>query len=250
MLLEIYSEPLFWLFPVAGSAISMVAFLVFSVPMTLVAWADPPMLRGRRIQGARGNPQQWVWPSVRQWLVNNALLTTLVMASWPLLRLSGVHAGPWPPLWSIALQVVVFIYLDDFLFYWLHRALHTQGLYRRIHAVHHRLTTPWAIGAHYMHPVEFILTGTLTIVGPILAGSHIVVLWILVAFRQWIAAEGHCGYRIPWNPSHLFPGYGGNEFHDFHHSRFTGNYSGFLGYVDRIFGTTSEGYLDAIGREG
>ena len=31
MLLEIYSEPLFWLFPVAGSAISMVAFLVFSV---------------------------------------------------------------------------------------------------------------------------------------------------------------------------------------------------------------------------
>jgi hypothetical protein len=35
---EIYSEPLFWLFPVAGTVLSVVAFLAFSLPLTLLAW--------------------------------------------------------------------------------------------------------------------------------------------------------------------------------------------------------------------
>ena len=245
----LFDDPLFWLFPVAGSAISMGAFMLFAIPMTWVAWRDPASLRHRRIQGRRGSPENYVWPSIHRWVVNNAIMTVLIIGAWPLLRLTAVHAGPLPPWWQIAGQLVVFIYIDDFLYYWMHRSMHGKELYKRVHSVHHRLTTPWAIGAHYMHPIEFVLTATITLAAPVLVGSHVVTIWLLVAFRQWIAAEGHCGYRIPYNPSHLFPGYGGNEFHDFHHSRFVGNYSGFLGWFDRVMGTTSAGYLEAVGAE-
>ena len=47
-------------------------------------------------------------------------------------------------------------------------------------------------------------------------------LWLWFAFRQWEAAEGHCGYEFPWTPTHLFPGNDGARHHDFHHARVRG----------------------------
>jgi hypothetical protein len=38
---EIYTEPLFWLFPVASTLIAVAAFLAFAVPFTLLAWKQP-----------------------------------------------------------------------------------------------------------------------------------------------------------------------------------------------------------------
>ncbi|MCO4745833.1 MAG: sterol desaturase family protein [Proteobacteria bacterium] len=235
-------DPLFWSFPVAAWLVSTFAFPVFAIPLTLLAWMDPPSLRHRRIQGSRGKPQRWIVPGIGHWARNNAIMGVVTLAAWPLLRLSGVHDGPLDPWWQIAASVVFFVYLDDALYYVMHRTLHHPRLYKHVHAVHHRVTTPWAGSGLYMHPIEYCLTGALVLVGPLLLGSHVVTLCIWVGIRQWIAAEGHCGYRIPLNPSHLFPGYSGNDFHDAHHAKFTGNYSGFLGYIDRWLGTNSKGF--------
>lgn len=233
-------DPLFWSFPVATWLVSTFSFLVFALPLTLLAWLDPPSLRHRRIQGDRGKPASWVLPGLGHWARNNAVMGVVTIGAWPLLRLSGIHEGPLPAWWVVLGSVICFVYLDDALYYVMHRTLHHKRLYKHVHAVHHRVTTPWAAAGLYMHPVEYALTGALTLVGPLLFGSHVLTLWIWVAFRQWIAAEGHCGYRIPLNPSHLFPGYQGNDFHDRHHARFVGNYSGFLGYIDTWLGTRSD----------
>jgi 4-alpha-methyl-delta7-sterol-4alpha-methyl oxidase len=232
-----YTDPLFVWFPLVTSAISMGAFLTFAVPLTWLAWTDPPWFARYRIQSRRGRADRIIGPSLRWWLLDNALMTALVVIAWPLLRTSGVHLGPAPPWWEVAGSVVAFVYLDDFLYYWMHRAFHTPWLYAKVHRVHHLLTTPWAIGAHYMHPVEFIATGSLALLGPILLDSHVVTVWVWIVWRQWEAAEGHCGYAFPFNPGHLFPGYGGTVFHDLHHAKFKGNYSGFLGWFDRVAGT-------------
>lgn len=241
-----YSERLFWLFPIATSLISMAAFLLFALPLTWIAYRDSPRWRRYRIQNKHREATEIIGPSIKSWLTNNLVMTALVVAAWPLLRLAPVHAGPLPPSYVIALQVVGLIYLDDFLFYWMHRLLHHKRLYKHVHVVHHRIPAPWAISAHYMHPVEFVATGTLALVGPVLIGAHVATIWIWIAFRQWEAAEGHSGYSFPWNPSHLFPGYGGTEYHDFHHAKFVGNYAGFLGYLDRFFGTYAKGYREAV----
>lgn len=242
--LDIYREPLFWWFAVGTVAVSALAFLLFSAVLTWLAWKEPAWVKARRIQTRRPRGQKLVWPSLGRFSSNNLIMLASVAASWPLLRMSGVHMGELPPIWIIVLQVYAFIYIDDFLYYWMHRALHTKWLYRHVHALHHRVVTPWAITGNYLHPVEFVLTGTLALAGPVLFSSHIVTIWIWFAFRQWEASEGHCGFDLPLAPTRLVPFSVGAAHHDFHHAKFRGNYAGFLPIWDRAFGTLSEGYAE------
>lgn len=243
-----YRDPLFWAFPVASIVVSMAAFAVFAAGLTWIAWAEPAWARPYRLQSRPPREQRLVGASVRWWLVNNGLLAVATLAAWPLLRRSAIHMGPLPAWWVVLGQVAFFVYLDDFLYYWFHRAMHGRWLFRHVHAWHHRIRTPWAVTGHYMHPVEYALTGTLALVGPLLVGAHVVTLWLWLAFRQWEAAEGHAGYEFRWTPTHLFPGNDGARHHDFHHARVRGNYAGFFPIWDRVFGTYAAGYAPAPAR--
>lgn len=240
---ELYRDPRFLWIALGGTAVSMGAFALFAAPLTLLAWRDPPSLRKYRIQ--RDGPareQKLVGPSITRWLVNNLAMLATVTLGWPLLSRSAIHLGDAPPWWLVACEVTLFVYLDDFLFYWMHRALHTPWLFRHVHAVHHRIRTPWAVTGHYSHPAEYVATGLLALAGPALVGAHVYALWAWVAVRQWEAAEGHCGYDFPWSPSHLLPGSDGARHHDAHHAKVHGNFAGFLAHVDGWFGTYSKGY--------
>jgi len=245
-LVDTYRDPLFVPFAIGSIAVSVVAFVAFAAPLTWLAWRDPDWARRYRLQSRAPREQQLVAGSIGWGLVNDLCLGLATVASWPLLRLSGVHMGPLPAWWVIVGQLVFFVYLDDFLYYWFHRAMHGRWLYKRVHSWHHRIVTPWAITGHYMHPVEYVLTGSVALLGPLLLGSHVVVLWIWFAFRQWEAAEGHSGYEFAWTPTHAFPGNDGARHHDFHHARVRGNYAGFFPIWDRAFGTFAKGY--AVGR--
>jgi plant 4alpha-monomethylsterol monooxygenase len=239
-LLEIYTAPRFFLIPVLSSLISIAAFALFAIPMTWLAVREPAWLRPRRLQKKRADPVKIIGPSVRRWLANNALLTALLVVSWPLLRLSGLHSGPLPSPLVVLGQLLLFIVIDDFLYYWMHRLMHTTWMYRRIHIVHHRHRTPLAISGHYMHPVEFLATAGLMMLGPALVGSHVLTLYLWVIMRQWEAAEGHSGYRLPLTAA--LPFSDGAAHHDAHHASFRGNYAGFLPHIDRLLGTLVPGY--------
>lgn len=257
-----YQDPRFWFIPVATVLLSMGSFLLFAVPLTLLAARDPAWARRWRIQTTRGAPglsdrdaeargilvqgPRMVRQSLYQWLVNNAWMTAGALAAWPLMSLSKIHLGPLPAWWVLLLQLLFCIYLDDFLYYWMHRAMHGRFLLRHVHGRHHRVLAPWAITGHYMHPVEYVLTGTLAFIGPALLGAHVALLWIWIAFRQWEAAEGHCGYALPFSPTRWLPGSHGALHHDFHHARVRGNYAGFLGIWDRVFGTEVRNYRDSL----
>lgn len=243
-----YREPLFWLYPVASVLISMFAFMLFAGPLTWLAAKAPPAFERYRIQSRRPKPQTLLWPSIKWWFLNNVLLALSVILAWPLLRLTGVHAGPLPAWYIVVAQLLFFIFLDDFLFYWAHRTLHTPWLFKRIHGWHHTIYTPWAVTGHYMHPLEYIITGSVALIGPILLSSHVVTLWIWFTFRQWEAAEGHCGYELPYTPTHLLPFNDGAVHHDVHHARVKGNYAGFLVWTDWLFGTLARGYRDEVGK--
>ncbi len=242
-------DPLFWAFPVGASLVSMVAFLLFALPLTWVAWKQPAWAEPHRIQSRRAPVVKDTRRGLAQWLLNNAVLSVLVLASWPLIALTSVHLGPAPPLWVVLAQLVFFVFLDDFLFYWMHRTLHHPRLYKRIHAVHHRVVTPCAATGHYMHPVEYVLTASLMLLGPLLVGAHVGVLYAWVVIRQWEAAEGHCGYSFPWSPTNWLPAFDGPDHHDFHHKRFRGNFAGYLPWTDRVFGTEVAEYTAHRGRD-
>ncbi len=244
-LLAMYREPMFLLYPVATLLLSIVAFLAFALPWTWLAWKNPLWARKYRIQQDREiDVQRWFLPSLGRIAVNSSITFALLLLTWPVLRLSGVHWGALPDWYVVIAQLVFFIFLDDFLYYWMHRAMHLPWLYKHVHIVHHRPTTPCAIAGNYFHPAEFIATTSLVLVGPTLVGAHVVTVWIWVVFRQLEAADGHCGYDIPWNPTRFFPFYHGPAYHDFHHKRFFGNYAGFLSYADRFFGEYAKGYRE------
>lgn len=257
-----YHDPRFWRVPVATVLLSMAAFLVFAVPLTLLAMRDPAWARRWRIQTRRGaaglsdedaaargilvQGPRMVRLSLRQWLVNNVWMAAGALAAWPLMSLSGIHLGPLPAAWVLVLQLLFCIYLDDFLYYWMHRGMHGRFLLKHVHGRHHRVLAPWAITGHYMHPVEYVLTGTLAFVGPALLGAHVALLWIWIVFRQWEAAEGHCGYAFPFSPTRWLPGSHGALHHDYHHARVRGNYAGFLPIWDRVFGTEVRDYRQSL----
>lgn len=244
---EIYTEPLFWQFPVAGTIVSVVSFLLFAVPFTIFAAKQPVWAERYRIQARAVNRRAIVKPAFGRFALNSSVMALVTLVSWPVLRLSNVHAGPLPPWWVIVLQLGFFILLDDFLFYWLHRGLHeSRWLYQKVHSVHHRVTTPWAITGHYVHPVEYILTGMVMLAGPILLGSHVVTLYVWIIVRQWEAAEGHAGYDFRWSPTRLIPFSDGATHHDFHHAKVIGNYAGFFPWWDTAFGTLSKGYAEHL----
>jgi 4-alpha-methyl-delta7-sterol-4alpha-methyl oxidase len=242
-LLQLYREPLFFLFPVCSVLIGLGAFLVFALPYTWLAEANLPRLRRHRIQKQRNPGKTFLRPSLLRLAINACLTLGLIALIWPLLRFSGVHAGQLPSWSEIAWQMPIFLVVDDFLFYWLHRLLHTPWFYDHVHVVHHRVTAPCAIAGAYFHPVEYLSISVVATVGPLLVGAHVVTVWIWAFFRQWEAAEGHSGYEFPWSPAAWLPFYEGPSFHDHHHARFRGNYANYFGYLDRWLGTESKDYV-------
>jgi 4-alpha-methyl-delta7-sterol-4alpha-methyl oxidase len=241
--LAIYQEPLFWLFPVATTAISVLAFLLYALPLTALAYFDPPRLRKYKIQQKPFQVRRYFWPNVARICVNSSIMLLLIALLWPWLRQSSVHLGAMPAWYWVIAQLVLFTLLDDFLYYWMHRLLHVPRLMRHVHSVHHRIKNTCAMDGNYFHWLEFVLTGTLSLVGPLLLGAHVYVVWIWIVIRQFEAADGHCGYDLPYNPMRLFPLYKGPIYHDFHHARFNGNYAGFLPYLDGLMGTYIKDYL-------
>eukprot|EP00186_Timspurckia_oligopyrenoides_P000025 CAMPEP_0182441876 /NCGR_PEP_ID=MMETSP1172-20130603/873_1 /TAXON_ID=708627 /ORGANISM="Timspurckia oligopyrenoides, Strain CCMP3278" /LENGTH=185 /DNA_ID=CAMNT_0024636463 /DNA_START=572 /DNA_END=1129 /DNA_ORIENTATION=- len=134
-------------------------------------------------------------------------------------------------------QILMCFLIEDFFFYWGHRALHTRFLYRLIHHVHHEHSAPFGLAAEYAHPLEVIFLGMATIIGPMLMNLHVVTTWIFLFFRCLQTIECHSGYNFPWSLNNWFPFYGGADFHDHHHKHFSGNYASTFTWADYVHGT-------------
>jgi sterol desaturase/sphingolipid hydroxylase (fatty acid hydroxylase superfamily) len=81
---------------------------------------------------------------------------------------------------------------------------------------------------------------------PVALGVHYYVICTWVFMRQFEASLAHAGYELPGNPLHWIPGYAGEAYHDFHHSRYTGNYAVYTTLWDRVFGTYSRDYPEFV----
>lgn len=240
-----WADPLFLPFLVGGTAASAGGFLLGAIPLTWMAWRAPARLERYRIQDRRpADPTRLIREGLRAVVVNHACMAVWVTAGWPTLHaLDRIHAGPMPAWPVVVLQLVVLFYLHDFLYFFFHLWLHKhRWVWKHIHGWHHRIRTPWAIAGYDFHPLEFCLSGMVTLTGPLLLGVHIHVLWMWIALRAWDAAEGHSGYNLPFSPLYWLPGSDGPRAHDAHHSTGNGNLASYLGWCDRLFGTLSRGY--------
>mmetsp|Transcript_37364 Transcript_37364/g.38777 ORF Transcript_37364/g.38777 Transcript_37364/m.38777 type:complete len:98 (-) Transcript_37364:84-377(-) len=72
-------------------------------------------------------------------------------------------------------------------------------------------------------------------------------VWLTIRLGE--TADGHSGYEFPWTPYRLLFFSTGQEFHNYHHLMFDGNYGSFFTIWDRLFGTTNKGFLTYINKE-
>jgi len=185
--------------------------------------------------------QEDSWPTLADYakctplvLLNTALLVPLLYMTYPVYRHFATDPfGELPPLWTVILQVPVFISTAEIVFYFPHRWMHTPWAFKHIHHIHHEYTAPIALASVYSHPAEFALSNVLPFVlGPILCGAHMVTWLIWTVFGVASGSIGHMGFQLPF--------LGKRQGHDWHHREtHLGMYDlgGGLGIMDELFGT-------------
>jgi sterol desaturase/sphingolipid hydroxylase (fatty acid hydroxylase superfamily) len=212
--------------------------LVVSVLHTgtlLLVWGAASWLHARgafptrRVSGGQEPDAELARRARREVLKGQLLFPVLAyFAVYPLwIANGGRMVGSDSPL-QIGAHLLAFILIEDTIFYWAHRALHTRWLFSHVHARHHRFRRVRGYVAEFAHPLENAMNFVAFFAGPILLGSPfgIVAGWIVV--RMFETVEAHSGYAFTGSSSR-------HAFHHLHAQR--GCYGSFFGPWDRLMGT-------------
>ncbi|CAD6231334.1 unnamed protein product [Miscanthus lutarioriparius] len=151
---------------------------------------------------------------------------------------------PLPSVRETIAQLVVYSLVEDYLSYWIHRLLHTQWCYRKIHRVHHEFTAPTGFAMSYSHWAENLVLSIPALAGPVLVPCHVTTQWLWFSIRLIEGINTHSGYHFPFSPCRLIPFYGGAAYHDYHHyagGRSQSNFAPLFTYCDYIY-RTDKGY--------
>ena len=141
-------------------------------------------------------------------------------------------------IWRMIFEIIIVLIIDDIFFYLFHRMMHqNRYIYKKIHKIHHRASTPFPSEYLYTHPLEW-MTG---MIGPfigifLLQGVSIYSFWLILIIRNLHELDIHSGLKSSYLTKY-FPFSGTNEHHDLHHSILDGNYASSFSFWDKMFKT-------------
>ena len=148
------------------------------------------------------------------------------------------------PIWFVVIFFAIPVW-ESFYFYWMHRFLHTDVMYR-FHALHHRNSDigPWS--GLSMHPVEHLFYFGSVLVHFAIA-SHPVHIIFHLMFYGLLAITSHTGFEgvLFRNKKRLHLG---NFHHQIRHRYFECNYGNLDVPWDKLFGSFHDGTLEADAR--
>ncbi|XP_022742397.1 protein ECERIFERUM 1-like isoform X1 [Durio zibethinus] len=134
----------------------------------------------------------------------------------------------------------------EFLYYWLHRALHHHYLYSRYHSHHHSsiVTEPITSVIHpFAEHIAYFALFAIPLLTIVVSGDgSIVALAAYITYVDLMNNMGHCNFElIPRRLFFIFPPLKylmyTPSFHSLHHTQFRTNYSLFMPIYDYIYGT-------------
>jgi sterol desaturase/sphingolipid hydroxylase (fatty acid hydroxylase superfamily) len=155
------------------------------------------------------------------------------------------------PIWVVG---ALFIVINDFISYWLHRAEHAIPFLWQFHSVHHAAEEMNFLTTYRMHPVSKLLWGISGVVLLIVLGVP-PTMWLPLTFVQsFLTMVQHSD--LDWSYGRLYRILVNPVFHRLHHSRDRGdydsNYSQLFSVWDYLFGTANPSRTPpvAVGVEG
>jgi sterol desaturase/sphingolipid hydroxylase (fatty acid hydroxylase superfamily) len=232
--------------------VDFVRYFLTAAPFYLVFWVwRPAVLRRRKLQ--RHEPGRRQISSE----IAYSLATVAIFSGIGLCLLYADQAGltriyhrvadrGWP---YFGLSLAFAILLHDAYFYWTHRILHWKPLYRRVHSIHHRSTSPTPWAAYAFHPLEALVQAGIYPVIVFLVPMHPAALGLFLLYMIVRNVVGHLGFEIfdtrfaqRWPTRwHTTPTH-----HDLHHRWGRGNYGLYFTVWDDLFGTTRSDYREAF----
>ncbi|PSS24839.1 Protein ECERIFERUM like [Actinidia chinensis var. chinensis] len=156
------------------------------------------------------------------------------------------------PMWrtnGVVLTALLHMGPVEFLYYWLHRALHHHFLYSRYHSHHHSsiVTEPITSVIHpFAEHIAYFVLFAIPIVTTLLSGTcSVAALFGYVTYIDLMNNMGHCNFEvIPNRVFSIFPHLKyvmyTPTFHSLHHTQFRTNYCLFMPIYDHIYGTTDK----------
>ncbi|RFZ81231.1 sterol desaturase family protein [Mucilaginibacter terrenus] len=189
----------------------------------------------------------------------HSLQTTLVFAAiacvvflTPVKQITQIPpAGEELPLWWVLLSVPLSLLVHDAYFYWMHRLLHHPALFRHTHLLHHKSTNPSPWSSYSFHFLEAVAEGLVLFVVVAVMPMNAVSISLFILAGFVINVYGHLGYEIAplWlRKTWLFELVNTSVHHNFHHSKFKGNYGLYLRFWDRTMGTEHPDYVKEYDR--
>lgn len=186
-------------------------------------------------------------------LLGHALLGPLAMwFLFPLAKYCGMDplAAQLPGLATLYAQFALAHFWNDFFFYWAHRSLHSEALYKIIHKQHHSWLATESVAAEFSHPVEQVFANFFpTLGGSLLFGRHPLMFFVWLMFRLEETYEAHSNFYFgnTWLAKIGLTHSENAAFHSHHHSRNAGNFG--MWHMDYAFGTMDV-YVAGGGEEG
>jgi sterol desaturase/sphingolipid hydroxylase (fatty acid hydroxylase superfamily) len=188
--------------------------------------------------------RKWWWNDLIYLLFNRILIyigfAVMILGAGAVLRvlvppdLRGAVAAQ--PLW---IQVVEAIVLADLGFYAAHRMFHSVPALWKFHAVHHSIEELDWLAAARVHPVDQVVTKTMSTLPLYVLGFSDAAFGIFSVLYFWQSVLVHANVQLNFGPLRKL--IASPEFHHWHHANqpeaFNTNYAGQLSVIDKLFGT-------------
>jgi len=234
----------FWGFVTSGTplAIWLIAFFVSGIALGVYSG----YFRARRIQ-----PNGFKWSVFRHEVLFGAINITFSafalggLTAWLTSNEYITFNSEPTAWWVIALEYTLSFFLFDTYFYWFHRAMHIQPIYKWVHLTHHRSTSPNLLTTVSVNPLESFINGGFTPLFLTIFTVHDATFALIAPTNIIMGLYVHAGYEfLPrwWNKSWATKWFITTTFHDQHHKYFNWNFGGYTTIWDYLCGTVRPKY--------
>lgn len=149
------------------------------------------------------------------------------------------------PSWHrVLVELVTGIVLYDFIFFWIHLAMHRTPHWSWVHKhyIHHDQETLTASEVQHHSFIDSALQVSVNIlvqnVRTLYGSKHTLSRLLHNVLITYVLTEIHAGYNGFWSMHNLLPSFvGGAQAHELHHRLGRQNYQQFFSYLDRLLGT-------------
>ncbi len=168
----------------------------------------------------------------------------LWQAGWSQLYLTVDSARDY--FWLVA-GPILFLFVQETYYYWIHRWMHRPGIYNKVHQWHHESieTTAWT--AFSFHPIEAVLQAVFLPLIVLILPLQVFTFLLLLALMTLSATINHAGIEVfpsSWSRIPILRGLIGATHHDVHHKQARYNFGLYFTFWDKWMGTESPKFTD------